>query len=198
MITTLVVTEGTAVINLAGQTYVCSNLYPGYLTQKFNGFSVAFGSYADLCYFPSLFTVTFCTTLSCTIFKKNYTGGSDDLNRRIISLPIVLPLTLVIPTLLSTSILAVVERWLTSSRPFDYPYWVIFTRFISFQAYEIISRVVYPFILLLLNKKIGKNWKTLLFMKCHKKSTQVGPIHSSSTSDNASTNSTNIAAVCKK
>ena len=162
VITTLVVSEGTTVVQVAGQTYVCNNLCPGYMqTQDFNGFAIAFHSYASIDY-PSLLVVVVCTTWSCIIFKKSYTGGDDDLNRRMLSLPIVLPLILIMPTILSVAILAVVEEQLTSSRPTDYPYWVIFTRFISFQAYEIIGRIIYPLILLMFSPKIRRNWKNLM------------------------------------
>ena len=181
VITILVATEGTAAINLARQTYVCSNVCPGYFTQTFDGLSVAFQSYAALCFFPSLFILTFCTIWSCVVFKKSYTGGNDDLNRRVISLPIILPLTLIIPTMVSPSLLAIVQRWLASSRPYDYPYWIIFTRFIAFQAYEIIARVCYPFFLLFLNPKIGHNWKSLIFDKYYRgRHNQVAAMNSSS------------------
>ena len=181
VITTLVATEGTIVVNLAGQTYVCADICPGYLTRNFDGFAIAFGSYTIICFLPSLIVVALCAMWSCIIFKKNYIGGNDELSRRILSLPIVLPLVLILPTVLSTVTLYLVEQLLTmsSSRPTDYPYWIIFTRFITFQSYEVIARISYPLILLVLHQKIGSSWNALIFTKC--KDNQVRPMNASST-----------------
>ena len=180
VITTLVATEGTIAINLAGQTHVCSGVCPSYSTRNFDGFAIAYASFVVICFLPSLIVVVFCTIWSCIIFKKNYIGDNDGLNRRMLSLPIVIPLVLILPSVLNDFILPPIEVWLKSSRPIDHPYWIIFTRFIAFQVYEITAKICYPLLLLVLHPKIGRNWKTLIFTNCIEMNNQVGPMNTSS------------------
>ena len=120
IITVFVISEAITVINLSGAPHLSRDVCPLEVTQNFWGSTVAFALYSAFCYFPSLFVVVLCTTWSCIVFKKSYTGGDDQLNRQIISLPIVLPLTLVIPSALSTLILGAIEQSLKSYVLNDY------------------------------------------------------------------------------
>ena len=177
----LLVSEGLALVNIAGQTYACQGLCPQTISQQFSGLAFTFTSYALVCLLPSFIIVTVCTTWSCVIFKKAYIGDSDELNRRIISLPIVLPVVLVLPYILSNTLLFFVERIVLSTVPFSV-YWSLFNRLLIFQSYEFISGIAYPFILMLLNPKIGRPWKELVFKKkCWKQSNRVFPITSNTT-----------------
>ena len=45
-------------------------------------------------YVPSLIVVIITSTWSCVIFKKYYTGGDNQLNRRMLSLPFIMPLVI--------------------------------------------------------------------------------------------------------
>ena len=51
-------------------------------------------------FIPSLVILFITSTLSCAVFKHYYTGGDDQLNRRILSLPIVMPLVIIASTVL--------------------------------------------------------------------------------------------------
>ena len=163
-LTAIVMLEGVTIINTSGATYVCRNICPQDMPQMFWGSTVAFIIHGFFCYLPSLFVVVLCTIWSCIVFEKNDTSGNDQLiNRKIISLPIVIPLFLIIPTF---ALLRAIEQLIESSGSSDYPYWAIFARFLSFQIYEIMARIVYPFLLLLMNRPIGQNWKEMMFKKC--------------------------------
>ena len=155
-----------ALINASGATYICRDICPQTASITFPGTSIAFIIHGIFLYLPSLVTVFVCTTWSCIIFKNRDTDDDEDhlLNRRTISLPLVLPLALLTPTY---GLIRAVERFLESSTsPIDYPYWAMFARFFLFQTYEILGRIVYPVMLLLLNPTIGLHWKQMLFKKC--------------------------------
>ena len=178
VITTLLTSVGILLLNSGGQTYICIDTCPGYSTYNFDGIALGFVIYLVTCFIPCLLVVTLCTIWSCAIFKKNYIGGNDDLNRRMLSLPFVLPLILIIPTVISVPLVRYARQLLISFRPTDYPYWTIFVRFIAFQIYEFIAKIGYPLILLALNPKLGNNCKTFVFTmtKCLRRNNQVGPI----------------------
>ena len=92
------------------QIYICSGPCPGSMAQTSTGL-ITFALYVIFCYLPSLLIVIVCTLWSCAIYKKSYTVSHDsDLDRRIISMPIVLPLILITPTLLSATILGGIRQ----------------------------------------------------------------------------------------
>ena len=158
--------ECIALINSSGATYICRDICPQTAPITFPGTSIAFIIHGIFLYLPSLVTVIVCTTWSCIIFKTRDINEDEDhlLNRRTISLPLVLPLALLTPTY---GLIRAVEQLLESSTsPIDYPYWAMFARFFLFQTYEILGRIVYPVMLLLLNPIIGHNWKQMLLKKC--------------------------------
>ena len=162
--TVIVTFECIALINSSGTTYICRDICPQTVPSTFPGTSIAFIIHGIFLNLPSLVTVILCTTWSCIIFKTRDTNEEDKLNKRMISLPIVLPLALFVPTF---SLIRAIERLLESSTsPIDYPYWSMFVRFLLFQSYEILGRIVYPVMLLLLNPTIGHHWKEMLFKKC--------------------------------
>ena len=116
----LLVSEGLTLVNLAGQTYACQGLCPQAISQQFSGLAFTFTSYALVSLLPSFIVVLICTTWSCVVFKKAYIlGDSEELNRRIISLPIVLPITLILPYILSNTLILLIERGL-STLPFKF------------------------------------------------------------------------------
>ena len=175
--TTLLLVEGIVLVTLSGQSYICHDVCPGHFSATFSGIGITFYTYGAIFWFPSFLVVTVCTIWSCTIFKSSYTGGNDDLNRRVISLPIVLPIALAIPSALSSSFIAAIEPVLMSSELAQPSYWIIFSRLLAFQFHELLSGIAYPCILLLLNPKISHHWKEQLLMckKC-RKSIRVMPV----------------------
>ena len=164
-VATLLVVNGLTLINLADQTYLCNGFCPGEKSRRFPGINYAFISYAVFSWIPSFLIDFVCTTWSCCIFRNAYIGDNERLTRRMISLPIVMPSLLLLPSVLSTVFLSTTERVIISSGIAHSNYWVIFTRLLAFQVHEIISGVAYPFVLLLLNPQIGKQWKKLVFKR---------------------------------
>ena len=164
-VATLLVVNGLTLINLADQAYLCSGFCPGEKSRPFSGINYAFISYAIFSWIPSFLIDFVCTTWSCCIFRNTYIGDNEGLTRRMISLPIVMPSLLLLPGVLSRVFLSTTERVIVSSGITHSNYWVIFTRLLAFQVHEVISGVAYPFVLLLLNPQIGKQWKRLMFMR---------------------------------
>lgn len=72
------------------------------LTVLNSPFVPVFLSFLPLAWIPSLITVVITATWSCVIFKKSYTGGNDQLNRRILSIPFVMPAVVIVTNLFST------------------------------------------------------------------------------------------------
>jgi hypothetical protein len=164
--TVFVTFECIALINSSGAIYICRDICPQTESATFPGTSIAFIIHGIFLYLPSLVAVIVCTTWSCIIFKNRETDENQDnqLNKRMISIPLILPLALFTPTF---GIIQGIERLLESSTsPTDYPYWAMFARFFLFQFYEILGRIVYPVTLLLLNPTIGHHWKEMIFRKC--------------------------------
>ena len=156
---------------------------------------INFALYVIFCYFPSLLIVIVCTLWSCAIYKKSYTVSHDsDLDRRIISMPIVLPLILITPTLLSATILGGIRQVLVSLNPRDLPNWILFTRFMISHLHVVVPRIVYPFILLKLNPPIARHWKELKKVLKYERHSQVEPIISTTVQVRDISNSTTITA----
>ena len=164
VLTVFVTIECIALITSSGATYICRDICPQTIPSTFPGTSIAFIIHGIFLYLPSLVTTILCTSWSCIIFKTRDTDEEDDqLNKRIITLAIVLPLALFTPIY---GLIRAIEQLLElSTSPIDYPYWAMFIRFLLFQVYEILGRIVYPLMLLLLNPTIGHQWKGMLFKK---------------------------------
>ena len=166
----LLVSNGVILISLSNQAYVCNELCPGENSPRFPGITYAFATQTFISRIPGFVVVIVCTMWSCCIFKNAYLGGDDNLNRRMISIPIVMPTLLVLPNILMFTFLVPADRSVRSSG-IAYPaYWIIFIRLVFFQFYEFVSGVVYPFVLILLNPQIGKQWKELMSLKCSNQS----------------------------
>ena len=78
---------------------------------------------------PSLTVVVVVTsTYSCAVFKKCYTGGDDQLNRRMLSLPFIMPLVIIASSILEALLSGPVLRVVSMLSLGDFfPYWIIFT-----------------------------------------------------------------------
>ena len=80
----------------------CFNAYyPGHRPESgiSNLIKVVFG-FTLGAYLPSTALVIIMSTWSCAVFKKYYTGGDDSLNRRMLSLPFIMPLANLTSTVL--------------------------------------------------------------------------------------------------
>ena len=129
---------------------------------KFPGILISQSSYGIFSWLFSLLVVLVCTTWSCVTFKKNVIASSDELNRRIISLPIVLPITLMLPSIISSTLFFFIQETLTLIKTDNLPYWILVNRILIFLVHQIISGIGYPCLLLHLNPQIQKYWKELV------------------------------------
>ena len=109
-----------------------------------------FGS--NLHSFPSMLCLQCPLNLSCAIFRNNYTGGDNQLNRRMLSLPFIMPLTnlrLASSVVEGAQILLVVIIISMLSLGDLFPYWIMFTNFFASQLLiRFFTKLVYPSILL--------------------------------------------------
>ena len=195
-ITAIIVTEGITLLFVARQSYVCNGICPEQLAMppKFPGIAIAQTSYALFSWGPSLVVVLVCTTWSCVIFKNNVIASSDELNRRIISLPVVLPITLVVPSLLSFAVYLVIEEILTVLEIDNLPYWILFGRVLVFQIHQVFSGIGYPCLLLHLNPQIQEYWKKLVVprRRARLSGNQVLPIKTNESTMTISLGSNNV------
>ena len=112
---------------------------------------------------PSLIVIMTTSIWSCTIFKTYYTGGDDQLNRRMLSLPIIMPLTILASTVLEVAIVMLVGRALLSLSLGEYfANWSVFTHLQLGVLLRLISRMIYPLILTYTHASLYREVKNLL------------------------------------
>lgn len=133
-------------------------------------------------YLPSL-TVVFVTSIcSCVTFKKYYTGGDDQLNRRMLSLPVVMPLATIASTMFEAAFtLSITELLFRLPLGGYYPYWIGFTLSLSLAFIRIFTGSIYPLALIYTHYHIREAFTKLA--KRFKHINQVTPsfLNSSST-----------------
>ena len=98
---------------------------------------------------PSLAVVVVTSTYSCAVFKKYYTGGDDQLNCRMLSLPFIMPLVIIASSLLEAFLsgsVAHVKSMLSLGDLF--PYWIAFTNSVLLGVLRFFIRLPYPIVLL--------------------------------------------------
>ena len=130
-------------------------------------------------YLPSIAVVVVTSTWSCLIFKRYYTGGDDQLNRRMLSLPFIMPLANVASSMLEIlSIQIVAEILLTLPLGVYYAHWILFTQTFVFLLVRFMSRIIYPLVLVYTHIELRQSVRVLL--KRLKKKHRVTPITNSS------------------
>ncbi len=77
--------------------------------------------------FPSLVAVTVTSLWSCIVFRKYHTGGDDQLNRRMLALPFIMPLTILASSVLEIALVMLAGWFLLSLSLGEYfPHWSVF------------------------------------------------------------------------
>ena len=118
-------------------------------------------SYVVLAWLPSLVILLISTTWSCVVFKKRYTGGNDQLNRRLISLPVILPAGFILTTIFTLLLRRFVLITIQSYEVRFAQYWLFLSGAVISLLDEIIDGVIYQLILVYLNPQLYKTWKDL-------------------------------------
>ena len=147
------------------KTYCYENHCPnGRSDTLFGTFITVFFSIIFIAYIPTLAVVTTMSTWSCAVFKKYYTGGDDQLNRRMISLPFIMPLANVSSAVLEGALAVSVGNALSmiSVLGDQFPYWSNFINTILLIILRFSIRLVYPLILFYTHTKLRKAVKRLL------------------------------------
>lgn len=126
-----------------------------------------FASLYITAWIPCLSTIVIATIWSCVLFKRDYAGSDTGLNRRIIVMPLLMPVIITITSLGTVSSYRVVDFIflpILSSNSFS-PNWLTSIRFIVVLLSEILRGLSYPCLILFLNPKLWKSWKSILKWK---------------------------------
>ena len=98
---------------------------------------------------PSLITVIITTTWSCAIFKSSYTGGNDQLNKRISSIPLIMPIVIIGTNVFVGHPPRVLISEILPTVPFR-RHWIIFFQIEYTLIFNGFSGFFYPLLLLYL------------------------------------------------
>ena len=127
-----------------------------------------------LSFIPSLAVVVVTSTWSCTVFKKYYIGGDDQLNRRMLSLPLVMPLAIIASTVLEgILILVLAEVFLTLPLGDLLPYWILNFQSVVLIIFRVFTRLTYPLVLIYTHTQVREAFKKLF--KRFKSTNRVAP-----------------------
>ena len=112
---------------------------------------------------PSLAVVIVTSTWSCVVFKKYYTGGGDQLNRRIISLPFIMPIVIVVSASFEALLTRLVASLISMLSVGDlFPYWIIVANSNLLTISHSSIGLVYPSVLLYTHIPLRQAVKRLL------------------------------------
>ena len=111
---------------------------------------------------PSLAVVIVMSTWSCAIFKKYYTGGDDQLNCRMLSLPFIMPIVIV-SAVFEPLLAKLAASFISVFSLGDlFPYWIMFANSILLTVLHFFIRLVYPSVLLYTHTPLRQAVKRLL------------------------------------
>jgi hypothetical protein len=114
-------------------------------------------------YLPTTVIVFTTSIWSCTAFKNYYTGGDDQLNRRMLSLPFIMPLSNLASGLFEGATITLVGVIISMLSLGDlFPYWTMFTIFVLASFLRFLIRLVYPLMLLYTHRKLRRAIKRLV------------------------------------
>lgn len=121
---------------------------------------------------PCLGVILAMVIWSCIVFKKSYVGGNNELNRRIISLPVIMPLYTILSAALVYALRETSEIILKAAVADFFANWVIIIDRILSDLFEG-GGLFYPMILLYIHPQLRKAWEetfvALLRKTCFKK-----------------------------
>ena len=149
-------------IRFQGIPLFCISLCTGVRLATFASYRFMLISLLFVVILPCLVIIFISLIWTCLIFKKSYIGGDNQLNRRMISLPVIMPLVTVSATVLyfiARELLQnILRRFVTSF----YPNWVLVGQDLLGGIIEGISGFIYPAVLLYFHPQLRSSWKTML------------------------------------
>ena len=124
--------------------------------------AVIFFSLSLVAILPSL-AVAVTSTWSCAVFKTYYTGRNDQLNRRILSLPFLMPLVIIASSVFEGALGASIAHVMSMLSLGDLlPYWIIFTSSVLFSILRLLIWLPYPLVLLYTRNRLCQAMRELL------------------------------------
>ena len=112
---------------------------------------------------PSLGVVIVMSTWSCVVFKKYYTGGDDQLNRKMLSLPFIMPIVIIVSDACESLLARLVASLLSMLSLGDlFPYWITFANSILLIFSHSFIGLVYPSVLLYTHTPLRQAVKSIL------------------------------------
>lgn len=138
---------------------ICSRLCGISGTDTLTNYNVFFLTYGVMVLLPCLAIVIVASMWSCIIFKKSYIGNDKQLNRRLISLPLVIPISVVSITLLVYLLRDIgVRILLISSVGIFFPQWAIFASGLITFIEEFTGGLFYPLVLMFTHPQLRRAW----------------------------------------
>jgi hypothetical protein len=114
-------------------------------------------------YLPTTVVVLIMSIWSCAAFKNYYIGGDDQLNRRMLSLPFIMPLANLVSGLVEGAMITLLGVIISMLSLGDlFPYWTMFTIFILASFLRFFIRFVYPSVLLYTHRTLRRAIKRLV------------------------------------
>ena len=148
------------------EKYVCYESFcPNSRSESPLGFfAITFMANIFIAFLPSIFVVLTMSIWSCAVFRNYYTGGDDQLNRRMLSLPFIMPLGILASSSVEGAqiILVGIIISMLSSLGDLFPYWIMFTNFLLASFLRFFIRLVYPSVLLYTHRKLRRAFKRLV------------------------------------
>ena len=144
---------------------ICNTCYcPGYRSESSFGLVARISVTVTLIIMlPSLIIVITTSVWSCALFRSYYIGGDDQLNRRMLSLPFIMPLTILASAILEVAIVMLVGRFLIALSLGEYfPHWIVFAHLELTAVLRLISRSIYPLVLIYTHASLYQAIKNLL------------------------------------
>ena len=137
----------------------CSKLCGTTSSETLTNYNVFFLSYGVMVLLPCLAIVIVASTWSCIVFKKSYIGGDSQLSRRLVSLPLIIPLSVISITLLVYLLRDIgVRILLISSVGIFFPQWAIFASGLISFSEELAGGLFYPLVLMFIHPQLRRAW----------------------------------------
>ena len=141
-----------------GDTFICSGACPGSIVAHTLIFFII---YVNTVWMPSLLIVVIVTTWSCILFKRYYAGNDADLNRRIIVIPLAMPIIITLTTIITFGILKLTDRLPTISTNVFVHNWTVSIKVFILLLSELSNGLSYPCLVLFLYPTLWMSWKML-------------------------------------
>ena len=163
---TLFATESAVLTNLNGERLGCTDFCPGQnvgTSFNFPAKNIVMISYVAIVWLPSFVILLISTSWSCIVFKKHYTGGNDQLNRRLLSVPVLLPAVFILTTIVTVMIRRFVLIIVQSYEVKFIHYWLFVSGAMITMLDEILDGILYQLMLTYLNPHLFSTWKRLFY-----------------------------------